>query len=537
MIYYLVHFYPYDIETQKVLEFRFSNVAYLTEPDDADYPSQVWDPVIDGVPYIYDRRVGHGLFGGTITSYGQVRIANDGGYDTLLELEWTKRRVVVYAGPGGPFSAFAVLHDGIIKEHPRATETEIIWRIADADLDIPVQPVTYLGDGTDLEGPEDLAGVVKPLVLGTVSQVVPVRLTELIYQVSVGPVGAISNVRDNDQPYNFMGDRILKDFEAWSSSNRGEYITCIEAGLFRLSAPAFGNVTADAVGVTTLPTQSGGYSPATHAELAEWLYHRAGYSPNTDMVWDVRDADNYSTGLYLTENRSVASVLDSLAISAGLIFGFDRRGQPSILMLEQPAPVADYEIDPFLVESVAISRVDEPAWRVRLAWGLRGDTGIESTTQSDAPPVYDPTQPPRHDKEFGAARIHEPVFGMEPDGSVRWDSDNVGGAPVTGYRLAEVADEMVRDSHLGAVDQDVITSYYATREGAMAAAARLLSLRGVRRRYLQISASLKNAHLITIGMTVRVTWSRFIPGGVANYRVIGIEEYAAEGIVNLLVWG
>lgn len=114
-----------------------------------------------------------------------------------------------------------------------------------------VLTATYAGTGGK-EGALDLAGRPKPLLLGRCINVEPVLINAVdsVYQVSAyGPINQITALYERASLFPAR----LADYPTYAalvaaSIPAGQWATCLAEGMFRLGAPAFGLITADAEG-------------------------------------------------------------------------------------------------------------------------------------------------------------------------------------------------------------------------------------------------------------------------------------------------
>lgn len=236
-----------------------------------------WDPALAQVPVL-----SYALFGGAFqnaitlpqaqfalatTALAQVPVA------LLAALRFAGARVRIWTGAlGDPWSGYRLRFAGRIADEPEIASFLATFTAApdDAWLDVPLLS-TYAGTG-GLEGPEDLTGTVKPLVLGAARFVPGVLIDPVdnVYQISAyGPVQAIVDVYDRLAPLGASGDHADLAALLAASIAPGDFGTCLAFGLIRLGAPADGKVSVDiegdAAGAGGFETRAGGFI----ARLAE----------------------------------------------------------------------------------------------------------------------------------------------------------------------------------------------------------------------------------------------------------------------------
>lgn len=242
-----------------------ASTGFQTQADD-EYPEVSFEPRMESTFVVSERasvsREGF-LLGLSTTSFGTASFRNDdGGIDSMVDDAVDGRSVRVYVGDlADPidFKKFGL----VMKLKSEAWEfsgRSVILRTLDplAELDKVFQQEKYAGTG-GAEGPTSLTGKTKPVTLGRCFHVPAVLIdpSYLIFQVDSGTIEAIDNVYDSGVRLNENddGDRLdildipggylaLKNYEL----DERPVVSSREAGMFRLSSPPAGVVTADVRG-------------------------------------------------------------------------------------------------------------------------------------------------------------------------------------------------------------------------------------------------------------------------------------------------
>lgn len=255
-----------------------------------DNPPQTFFDGRLSTPLQFDRSILSGKFvaGQSVIGYGAIEMANpDGFYDDIaIRGSIDGRRVVVRVGAanflGRPpeirhladdvdYSKFGVIFDGTARGW-ELTETGLRLLVRDLGykLEIPIQKNLYGGLG-DLDGGANIAGVVKPILMGRCFNVTPVVVdsANLIYQVNDGPLREVIAVYDRGA--------LLTPITG--------YTVDLAKGTFKLLAAPAGLITCDAVGdvltpLTILATTSGGLW-LDPSDLSSMFQDAAGLTPVT----------------------------------------------------------------------------------------------------------------------------------------------------------------------------------------------------------------------------------------------------------------
>jgi hypothetical protein len=252
-------------------------VSNANDPAGCHLDGLQWDPALSQAPLLrYDFFGGafqnpiplpQAQFALSLSALAQVSV------NLMAALRFAGARVRIWTGPLGEYwSSYRLRFDGRVEAEPEIASFLATFSAKpdDAWLDVPLLD-TYAGTG-GIEGPEDLTGTVKPLVMGSARFVPGVLIDPVdnVYQVSAyGPVQAILAVYDRLAALGAGADHA--DLAALLAADiaPGDYGTCLAFGLIRLGAPADGKVSidieGDAAGATGYVDRAGAFI----ARLAE----------------------------------------------------------------------------------------------------------------------------------------------------------------------------------------------------------------------------------------------------------------------------
>lgn len=349
-----------------------------------------WDPVIMQLPVLrYD------FFGGAFQNAVTVPQAEfvltlDAlvmvPTDLFTALRFGSARLRIWSGEvGQPFHEYRLRFSGKISGEPEIADglASFSARADDAWMDVPLL-ATYAGTG-GLEGPEDLTGTVKPLVLGDCRFVPGVLIdpVDSVYQVSAyGPVQAIGAAFDRLNSLGASsGDHANLAALLAATIPNGSWATCLAQGLVRLGAPADGkpcfHVAGDAAGSLGYVTRAGAMIGRV-IELAGGSCDSATLTQlDADRPWDQARMLREQT----TARQFIQEMADSVAAVAGISWtgvffvGAYRFGATSIELDAAGTTVPQ-------VAGVSQEALDPPYWRLAtnaaLTWSVHDLSEIAS---------------------------------------------------------------------------------------------------------------------------------------------------------------
>lgn len=331
-----------------------------------------WDPAIWGLPTLsYD------FFGGAFQSAIAAPEASFAlALPALASMPATALADVRFAGAGveilrgalgDDLTGFATRFAGRIAAEPDIREGVAQFTAAPDDrwLDNPLL-ARYAGTG-GIEGPDDLAGVTKPLVLGRCKFVPAVLLDPVdnVYQINgYGPVEAIPAAFDRLASLGpAMADHA--DLAALLAADipEGRWATCLAQGLVRLGWPADGKLSFHVDGDNSGP---GGFVRSAGAMLGR-IAALAGGSTNSANLAALDAARPWPLAVRLGDQTTARDVVQELADSVAAVAGIGWAGEFFVQALGLTAPSfvldAGGRSEP-LVSEVAQMPIGTPFWRL-----------------------------------------------------------------------------------------------------------------------------------------------------------------------------
>jgi hypothetical protein len=476
-----------------------SDLKFITRPDDT-LANQYFAPVVDN-PLQFDLSILRGdQFGVSSPSYGSIQIQNgNGDFDYLTDMNWKGRRIVVKAG-GVDFrySEFATVFDGLCNAI-EFDDNVITLTIRDRGLRIEqdINSATFEGTGS-LEGGDDLAGKLKPLLYGEAFNIEPVLIVpaDLIYQVHSGSIQSIDAVYDRGVELTLDAD--VADILT-ATPGAGEYSTCLATGHIRLGSTPTGRITADAKG-----DNEGGYVSSA-ADISKRLVMTK-LGSQSFLVTDL-DGGSFNRlnavlpgamGIYVTEKTAVRNLLDALINPCAAYWCFTRTGMLSVGFLDAAGTegflITEKDIDAAGIEAPAPAQT---AWRISVGYA----------------PVWIVQ---KEDELAGSAtEDYRSFVGQE-------------------YRTVVYEDRSTRTQNAQAVERSFFTML-ADKADAEALLERLARIYGTTRKIYRVP-TYGTLFRLYIGDTAQVQYSRF---NISNkiLSVVGISENAENNQTILELWG
>lgn len=310
-----------------------------TAPANTNFPPRLLSPLE------YSSRVPFpGSDGSGSISLGNIVINNaDAGLDGWLSDVWVGRELEVKIGAQDfPYAEFETFFRGRIGGISW-DEREIVLAVSDPSERIrqPVNERHYHGDG-GLDGGAIIEGSQRPLLFGARNNIPAVLVdpANRIYQIHDGSMDGVSECRDNGVPLAFNDDVAVI---TTATPAPGEYATSLATGFIKLGSTAAGQITVDATG-----DNAGGYV-STAARIVERIaLSYVGFSAAEIDGASVAAAAaaapatvGFWTGL---EHLSASDVFDSLMVSVGGWWTFDRAGLLTLGILQAPdTPAASFD--------------------------------------------------------------------------------------------------------------------------------------------------------------------------------------------------
>lgn len=329
-----------------VERFYVSTDGFVTEPTDTpanrEFKAVLIEPGSIGVSAFADGKTS----GTSQLQAGALRLANiDGQFDAWVTYSFDGRPVTIRSGDTGAYpSDFPVIFTGTVEKVEATTSSiDITLRDKAFILDKPVLTTLYAGTNVGPIGLEgvagDLKGKVKPRTYGAALNVGPpcVNTAKLTYQVSDGPVAAISAVYDRGASLTPGVDHSTSALLTAATVSAGTYQTCLAEGFFRIGSSPTGQITADV-------TQGATVAVRTVAQIIKALALAAGV-PAGDIDAEAVAALDIDApqviGLHLNGDTTFRAAMDMAAASVGAWWAFDPQGVLRMGQLSTPSGSAD----------------------------------------------------------------------------------------------------------------------------------------------------------------------------------------------------
>lgn len=310
-------------------DFWFAEKPMLKSEGDGKY-RQVPAAMMEG--YSYSAR---GFNGDEPTSagsenVGQIKLANCGEFDDFLCIDWNLQQIEIYVSDccDKNVDDMDLIFSGVMKDLSwNSTEITVAFGDRRSAFEQAMIEEKYEGTGL-LEGEESLKGKIKPKAFGAVSNVKPVRLDAIdeIYQVHNGTMQSVDEVRDRGVALTYAGDvsNILT-----ATAPAGSYVTDLANGYIKLGSTAQGEITADVIGEIPLVQ--------TTVDIIERIMTNCfgdsslTYPDDFDLVsMNFLNVNTpFPIGYYISENKSMAEVLDELMKAVGGFWYVSREGKIS----------------------------------------------------------------------------------------------------------------------------------------------------------------------------------------------------------------
>jgi hypothetical protein len=443
---------------------RWSTHGYTSHSSDT--PASVhFDGRIAGFRVERDIAGRDGI-GGLARVFAELSLVNaDGGLDGLTDdyaLDGRTVRILV-GDLNSAYAEFGTVFTGVV-EDAEISDRELRFRFSDgmARLELPIQNNRYLGTG-GLEGGADLKGKPKPLCYGRAYNVAPVLVDafNLIYQVHDGAIQDVPAFRDRGVALTKVG----------SAPAPGEYMVDTATGTVQLGAMPDGEPTCDVEG----DTPAAGYTERL-AVIAQRILAGKLYTSEIDTTAfaNLNALIEAPVQVFVgAEERTAASVLETLFAGAGCFAGFSRQGVFTAGRLSDPAADAPViELDS--VDIVTLSREPLPEPVEPIAWAVAVGWRLNHTVQSDIAAL---------------ASDADRAFAVEQ------------------WRVARAENSAVQSRHLLAREYGPVQSPFVDAADAEDEADRLFALWGVQRARYRAGTHAKGM-LADVGRTVLITHPR-----------------------------
>ncbi len=529
----LVEIDYYDKSTGTVETLRLCDgLAYRCRPTETP-PNALYHPLlIDAGWSRVDIFSAPGRYG-SVTP-GEIVVDDSSGVlgAELIEHAFDGRRIVQRIGARGAAypSGYTTVINGTLDGQPAFDWGKITFRPADlvAGLRKPLQSAKYAGSNSGangLEGVDDIAGRVKPIVLALASNMTPVcvNTAKQIYHVSL-PVGSaavvVGAVRDNGVPlaagtaYSTLA-ALQDDTQAPAASYYKVLSNTTDGCWFRLGSNPIGALACDAA--------YGSSADRTHAQVWKRILLMMGVDAGAISAADVAALDSALPGeieYALFDAQDADAALTEIATSAGAAWYGDPLGvhrltqwsAPSGTPVEALSNLRTMEMD--IADPVGTGDV-APAYRVTTTYGRNWTVMQESELGGDKTSPDDLVRAPGGRAGLAArAWLHEET------------------------RTVTAEDAAVKPAHPNAIELK-LTSLLADQAAAQAFTDAQLALYKVSRHMTTLKQMLSPAQIGTIraNAVLTVIESRWGYDAGRLMRVAGVQIDRKTGETELSLWG
>lgn len=327
----LAKVYPLDTVSGNRVEIRLSahNDAVIGRAVNG-LDGAPWQPAMAGAPILRIT-----LFNGDFTNAVSIAQAALPINMTVLgearsdlgRLAWQGAPVEIYADEPGTAWPWALRFKGVVAGYSRPAAVLTLNVAIDSEpFLVDSLPSTYAGTG-GAEGPLDLKGRVKPLVLGWAMNVEPVLINAVdsVYQFSAyGEIEAVTKLYERGSDFGAsIGDYATYAALVAATIPPGRWATCLAAGMVRLGAPAYGVITGDIKG-----HKVGANTPRLTGAVISAIATIAGVSGSLIDSTSLSALDSalpYPINIVLTDQATVLDIAQRLALpcNAQAGIGFD----------------------------------------------------------------------------------------------------------------------------------------------------------------------------------------------------------------------
>lgn len=493
---------PYDESITGIRSLYFSDVGFVTSPLESP-ANTYWDRRIE-VPLVVNQSLfsGLNLGGRSEISIGEIELANeDGALDNLADYDWDGRLIEVrFTAVQNPvLSDFSVVFSGTAERIVLGEQISIEVRDLQILLDEPYQPARFLGTG-GVEGPTEFKDRRKPRLLGVRRQFTPILLNEpaQIWCYNDGPVGGPLVVLDRGATITASSDFASYAALEAAAVTPGTYATCNALGLIKLGGAPQGVLTIDAEGA-----KPSGTVLKKFADMAVYIVDAATTLSSSDFETGTVSGLNTTCPQTLghwydgSNELTVRNVLDALAESGGIYYGFNDSRKIVLGRLDEPDITPDFEfferdlidLRPLPIERRLKSQI--------VRWGKR--------------------ERPLQDQDIAGVVT----------GSARQ-------ALIEEWRQEKFEDSAVATASILSKEETLDSSFDSNTDAADEAQRRV-DLHGHRR--LGFSLTIPFVSGLRPGQTVKITEPRFGLASGKLFRVLKVERRAIDQEITMEVWG
>jgi len=487
---YLLIVKPYNVATSTELTLYHSGEGFVSSPTES--PANTWFEPRLVEPISFSRSMfSMGKIGGfSQPGFGELILTNaDGGLDDWASYAWDGRSVELRVGESGAaLQYYFTIFDG--QAHSIEFDdlfVRVILRDDQNDFDVDYPPNLYAGTGGN-EGSSDLANQPKRLCFGEVYNIEPVLVdsTNYVYQVHDGEIEAIDAV--------YQGGVAL--------TVTTDYTVDLTNGRFTLVAEPTGVITADVKGSVLNGTYRN--NAANIVDYIAVTYSNLTFPDDFDtnsflfLASDLPNGNPAPIGVFDRDTTTIRDVLDRIMNSIGGFYGFDRVGDLFVGRVLLPTGSATAEFDSTNIIEITRMASAVPNYQVRVGYKKNHRVMSESDFDSaitDAQRDY---------------LVRESNFAIATDTAVQ-----------TAYPNSKAL---------------IVDSALADSSDAAAEASRLLTIYKAQRDFYRILVKTQ-PYTLKLNDVVKITFNRYNLSSGKLFRVISINEDAANNEVELELWG
>lgn len=331
MMIYTIEANYFDLNTASAKVLYLSTGQFATKSADTPSNTQFYPYIIDpgsiGIS-IYSEGL---VAGKTQLQIGEVTLINTGGIlDFLKVASFGNRDIIIrYGDNAGAYpSTFKTVFYGTAQSFEIGYD-QVVIQLMDKSYRLQQPLLTDKYGGTNalpagIDGTaDDIKGLIKPRVYGTVYNVQPIQVntSKLIYQVHSGnALSVITTVYDQGIALTFGTDRANNAAMQATAPAAGSYDTCLAEGLIRLGATPAGMITMDCSdGATAAARTVGQIMKSIAADAGVTVYASDVTAMDTDNLQEC--------GLYVNDDRNISQALDEIAATINAFYYYDNINQ------------------------------------------------------------------------------------------------------------------------------------------------------------------------------------------------------------------
>ena len=287
-----------DLTGGSATSYYFANGAYTSTSTDTP-SNQNYLPIIAGGISFNEN---FSITGELSISYGDISLLNaDGNIDSYLSKIWVRKPLRIYLGdPTWPKSDFKLIFKGLVADSVSSGRDSINLIILDqlTGLNTAISEATFTTAQTSIANTGNTKQLI-PLTFGECFNITPVLVDKALleYQVHVGRINDIIEVRDNGLPVQFT-----------------KFLT---TGKFRLNQAPYGQITCSVQG----DAPGGNYTDKVGGIIANIIKNYGANKANFASA-DISNLVNFDlanpnrpVGIYINEKQNIVDICNQLASS------------------------------------------------------------------------------------------------------------------------------------------------------------------------------------------------------------------------------